>query len=263
MVHTAQDFYLKQLELTSGELFHGIPIYDIKDSRSVLGRNPLVGSALLEDVWDAGGELVYPTSGETWELVSSSIADDSDGTGAHTVLVQYLDDQYVEQFEIVSLNGTAAVSLVATDAFRFIRMAVLTPGSASTVPHTNAGNITCRVESAGATRGQINAPVESNGLVNNSLDSHFTVPAGKQALLTFVYSNINKNEDARITMLSTAGTETVFTMRFVLSVYQNTVVGPIAQPALFAEKSDIVFKAISSNVNAEVVLAAQFVLQDI
>lgn len=222
-----------------------------REVMSILGAN-VAASSTLQDIWDPGGTLVYPTAGETWEVVSSDAADTSAGTGARTVLIQYLDDNYISQEEIVTMNGTTPVATSATDAFRFRRALVLTGGSSD----TNEGNITIRVVSAGAIRGQIKI---GNG---NSLDGHFTVEADKAAYLRFVYCNINKNEDAEIILRSSVGTGKIFSIRFPLSVYQNTVVSPVELPARFSEKSDLKLTVVSTNPNTKVFVALQFEVVD-
>lgn len=225
-------------------------------SAAVFGTNPAVPSTGFVDVWDAGGVLVYPTTGESWEVVSDSIQDSATGTGAATVLVQCLTDDYAEAEEILALDGVTPVAMSTSSAFRFRRALVLTAGSGASVPKANAGTITFRVAGGGATRAQI---LPGN---NNTLDSHYTVPAGKVASLVLVYTNINKNEDAEIKLLSTLGDGEIFSQRFAISVYQDSVVGPIPLPAPFIAKSDIKVQAKSSNTSAKVSVALQFVVED-
>lgn len=226
-------------------------------SASIFGLNPLVGSATFEDIWDVGGVLTYPTAGETWELVSTSIQDGVSGTGALTVLVQYLDNTYTQQFEIITTNGTTPVTFIATNAFRFIRAIVLTAGSGS----TNAGDVTIRVSGQTAQaflRGRILTPVSGAG-GGNTLGGHHTVPAGFTDHLVFVFSGINKNEDLDIRLMSTIGDAGVFSTRFRINLYQNTVPSPVVIPATFTEKSDLKLIAKSTNTNAVGSVALQFV----
>ncbi len=220
-------------------------------AESILGRNVAVSST-LQDVWDAGGELVYPTAAEQWEIVSTDAADTSAGTGARTVLIQYLDDAYVEQIEVLTMNGTTAVDFIALDAFRFRRALVITAGTGA----INAGDITIRPSGGGDTRGQIKA---GNG---NSLDGHYTVPADKAAYLMFVYSNIEKGEDADILLRSTLSDGGIFSIRFPISMYQNSVVSKVELPPRFHEKSDLKLTAVSTNINTKVSVALQFVIID-
>src|SRR5882672_113572 len=63
-------------------------------------------------------------------VVSSSANDTSAGTGARTVLVTYYpsDLSYVAT-EIVTMNGTTAVNMTATDVCFIEKLEVLTAGS--------------------------------------------------------------------------------------------------------------------------------------
>jgi hypothetical protein len=221
------------------------------ESVSVFGVNPQVGS-VTEDVWDAGGRLTYPTSGESWEVLSTDPQDIYlTGNGASLLHVSYLDEGYLEQSEIVLLSGTTAVNMTG-NCFRFIRGIVLDAG----VSGVNLGDIAFQVSGGGDLRGQINAEN------NNSLDGHYTVPTGKTAFLEFVFTNINKNEDIEIELESTIGDAGIFSKRFNLSIYQDSIVGNFPYPAAFTEKSDLRPIASSSDVNAKAVYAAQFVVID-
>lgn len=77
------------------------------------GMNPAVnGSGTAEDVWPVGTPKVLPTSAAVAVCSSSSAEDDPDdgvdaGTGAHTIVLEGLDANYLEITEEVTLNGTA------------------------------------------------------------------------------------------------------------------------------------------------------------
>ena len=63
-----------------------------------------------EDIWGTRGIWVAPTAAMTVNIVSSSTADASAGTGAGTLSVTGLNGSYVEVTETVTLNGTTAVT---------------------------------------------------------------------------------------------------------------------------------------------------------
>ena len=81
---------------------------------SVVSQNENIGGAIFADVWAGGGNLVYPTSAESWEVVSTTSTDTSSGTGARTVLITSLDENYEPQSVDVVLNGTTPVSVSGT-----------------------------------------------------------------------------------------------------------------------------------------------------
>jgi hypothetical protein len=208
--------------------------------RAVVGRNPAVGLS-VEDVWDPGGVLIYPTAGEQLEISSTDVNDTSAGTGARTVKLFYQDDNYVRKEEIITLNGLSVVTTTATNIFRTEAMEVMTIG----IGAENAGQLNLTVVSAGAARGAI--------LVgeNFTKDSHYTVPAGKTAFIRNLFEEINKNEDVVLEYKATRGANGIFRTALKSAIYQSNVNIPIffTQNTL-VEKTDIKVTAISTNAAA-------------
>ena len=204
---------------------------------TVSSRNPAVGSVSVEDVWDPGGVLIYPTAGEQWEIVSASVNDTSAGTGARSVTILYLDDQYVKQFEVVTLNGTTPVTTTATDMFRLRRVLTTTAGSLA----ENDGELTIRVAGGGNTRGAVLA---GN---NTTMAVHYTVPAGVTAFIVGTTLEINKGEDVVLSFRITFGPTGIFLNAAESFLYQsiNRRNAGVFQPIV--EKSDFRVQAISSN----------------
>jgi hypothetical protein len=206
---------------------------------TVVCRNPSANT-VFEDVSAVGGTIVYPTAGETWELVSSSANDAAAGTGARTVRVRYLDVNYVEQFEDVTLNGTTPVTLVATNAYRIYGYGVFATTWGTTL--ANEGDITLRVAGAGATRATIPATE------NRSLDCYLTIPAGKSGIVVYAHADVAKNDDSVARFRLTNGANTGFFTGLPLSLVQNnTEFNLPAGSNLFDEKTDIKLVIKSSN----------------
>lgn len=103
------------------------------------GYNPALSSG-EETLWAAGGDYVFPTAAMQMEVVSSSTADTSNGTGARIVQINYLNSTFAEKVENVTLNGTTAVPTVATDIYRVNNFRVRTVGTGN----KNAGDIDIR-----------------------------------------------------------------------------------------------------------------------
>ena len=135
-----------------------------------IGYNPDVDN-LLEDLWSVGGLYVFPTAGMQMEVVSSSNSDDGSpaGMGVRTVKLCYLDSNYIEQTEIITLNGTTVVPTVATNILRIQRFYTNTVGSSGVA----VGNIDIRHLS--------NTPIYARIMTgyNSSRQTVWTVPAGK------------------------------------------------------------------------------------
>ena len=204
------------------------------------------------DVWDAGGVMDFPTSAETWEIVSDSANDTSAGTGARTVLITSLDDNYDEQTEVATLNGTTAVTLT-NSYFRPRSAVVATVGSNG----VNVGNITIRVSSGGNTRLYIPA---DEGATNSS---HFTIPRGKTVYpIQFTYL-VPKNEDVIVRPRNRLfGTDTSWLSNATTPLYQGCCTTKIQATGGFPEKTDALFQAKSTNTNVSLTILAEYLLVD-
>lgn len=99
------------------------------------GFNPAI-STDEETVWDDGGLYGYISTATTLKVSSSSANDDSAGTGARTVEIFGLDDNWNEVSETITMDGQTAVTTTET-YMRVHRAVVRTAGTGE----TNAGDI--------------------------------------------------------------------------------------------------------------------------
>lgn len=126
-----------------------------------------------EDVVAFGGDQPWYASAQSLEAVSSSTDDtNSAGTGARSIRITGLNGSHAAITEDVNLNGTTAVALSNT-YIGDVRAKMLTSGSG----FVNAGDVTIRIASAGATVAQM--PTGRG----QTLAAVYTVPAGKTAYL--------------------------------------------------------------------------------
>jgi len=211
-----------------------------------------VTDAAYTPIWGGASQLVFPTANETWEIVSDSANDTLAGSGARTVLVNYLDDSYVAQSTTVNLNGTSAVE-VATDCFRPNNMLVIASGANK----FNEGEITLQVSSGGNPRGFIMATI---GL---SQDTYTTVPAGKTLILVKLSPYLGKDDSGNLKGLAEFfGTNTLLTTG-VFPVYQNTFDVDFEVPFAIPEKTDFWWEFISNSPEAIAVnLVVEFITKD-
>lgn len=133
---------------------------------TALGNNPDVDTAGAEDIWTGGGEYPWMTGPTSVEIFSTNAADTANGTGARSVLVNWLDANYNESQSVHSLNG-GAVS-IPTQKLRVQSALIMSAGSGK----VNAGDILVRDAGGGTTRAIIPA---GYGVTRQS---QFTVPAG-------------------------------------------------------------------------------------
>lgn len=142
------------------------------------GRNIDVDSGSVpEDVWEGGGTYTgFPlTDTETVDVFSSSANDTAAGSGARTVLIEGLDASGAVQTEVITLNGTTAVTSSNT-YFRVNRVQVETSGNSNQA--FNAGTITVRHTTTTANVFAV-VPVGTN----RSQIGCYTIPVGKTGYL--------------------------------------------------------------------------------
>ena len=208
--------------------------------RTIVARNPDVGVA-NEDIWHGGGQLVYPTAAESWEIVSDNAADTAAGTGARVVLVNTLDDNYLEQTQTVVLDGVTPVALTGTH-FRPNGAAVVSSGST----RANEGELVIRVSGGGLARQYV-----PPGFAN-SQDSHYTVPANKSVVGLVTIFSFPKNSDGSVGgRLRFFGTNTdLVTGEFPF--YQNITRFDIEGQFFVPEKTDFFFAGRGNQPNTVV-----------
>jgi hypothetical protein len=148
------------------------------------GRNSDVSAAADEDIWEGGGDYVWPTTAERLSLVSTSDQDAAGGTGCATVEVFGLDVNYDEISEVVALDGTTPV-LTTLEYLRAPRGICRSPGSTSTTDE-NAGIITATQETSAIELFRITAGQ------GQTLLAVFTVPGTKTMLVNRFYATVGR-----------------------------------------------------------------------
>lgn len=198
-------------------------------------RSTEITNTGFSDVWALPGNLVFPTGAESWEVVSDNANDTAAGSGLQTVLITSLDTDFVEQSQIVTMNGTTAVALTGTH-YRAVRMVGLTFGGVGPLGVTT-GKITLQVSGGGAVRDAI--PADGTLCTN----SHYTVPAGKSAFFTQSQVYTQKNEDVEIRLRFTQGETGPYLFGGSVPFYQGSSVAPFRTGLLLPEKSDVFYQA--------------------
>lgn len=101
------------------------------------GYNADIDTAAPEVIAAFGGSINIMTSADTLDVVSSDANDTSAGTGAQSVLITGIDENNAYQIEVVTMNGTTAVT-TSNQWLGVNRVVVLSSGSNG----SNVGNIT-------------------------------------------------------------------------------------------------------------------------
>ena len=88
----------------------------------IIGRCSDVDN-VLHDTWDGPTPLyVFPAAPMQMQIVSTSADDTAAGTGVQTIRLYYLDENYEEQQEILTLDGVTPVLTIATNILRVNKM---------------------------------------------------------------------------------------------------------------------------------------------
>jgi autotransporter-associated beta strand protein len=130
---------------------------------TVFGYNPDVDTT-EESIWPDGGTIPHPTVASVLSIVSTNAADDSAGTGARTVYIEGVNDNYEIVHETVTLDGTAANTYTGTTTINGGVLVLnksgagsenaIAAGSSEPQPYSS---LTCAI-SSGATREIPDAP---------------------------------------------------------------------------------------------------------
>lgn len=195
----------------------------------------------LETIWSHGGLYVYPTSAIQMKVSSTSANDTSNGTGARTIVVSGLNQNYDEVSETVTLNGQNAVLTVNT-FIRVFRSYVVLAGSGNTAEGTiyiGTGTVTAGVP----------ATVYAEIVIgeNQTLMAIWTVPAGYTLYINQgIFSAASNNAAQYILgkfMIRPFGS--VFRNAADLTANSNVIPYNFEIPLAVPEKSDIEARGIA------------------
>jgi len=223
----------------------------------VFGRNPTAGVALV-DISTLGSVYTWPTAAVNLEAISSSVNDtNSSGSGARVITVTGLDTDFIEIEEDINMNGVSASSATSS-AFRRIHTAyVKTSGTyASSSAGANAGTITIRTQSAGASHVTIAVTAPPKGVTQSA---RYTIPAAKTGYLIGARINVDSTKSASIICWERSDADDVTTpfsgkqLVFQLDGIARTVsYTPITPIGPFSAKTDLWWSSISAQTNTPI-----------
>lgn len=205
------------------------------------------------DLWGQAASMIYPTVAESWEIVSTSANDASAGTGARTVIVFYQDINRVEKNVTVTMNGVTPVTLAGgADFYRPDTAAVISSGSLQ----FNDGEIEIRAVGGGNPRGFIKANLSV------AQDGHWSIPAGKTALLLTSQGFMPKNEDGEMIIETMVDGTNTWIRVLPVPVYQTGFDIDILARLRIAEKTDLRFRVKTTNPNVKVAAVVEQLILD-
>jgi len=217
-------------------------VYDIAEgnvpnhfSHSTFGRTFSVNQTEVE-LWEVGGAYKFPGAPMQMQVVSSSANDSASGSGARQVDIHYLDNNYVQHSELITLNGTTPVNTAAANILRINNFHVIVAGSSK----CSAGNIDIRNLAGTEIYSRISASR------NASLQAIWTVPDGYTLYLTawkcgaflttgkiaFIMLRTTSDHDGNLT-------PGLFMHKDIISLYNNHAVIPFAAPIKIPSRADV------------------------
>lgn len=260
----------EQYEQVVQQMFGGWPkrIYDHTDlaiSRGhsqgyrtlyKFGYNPDVDTQ-EETVWGNSGDYVWLDSAVTMFVSSTSADDTGTGTGARTILIQGLDEDYNEIEETITLSGQTQVA-TQLSYLRIYRSFVTLAGS-------NEGTSgVIYIGSSGATGGVPNTTVYASISIGNQTQiAAYTVPAGytlyvDEINFTAAVSQAQKLVHCKFN--SRDYESNVFRTRFVQVIQSNQLIQSFKYPQGFAEKTDLECRVSTDTSNTAIGASFQGVL---
>ncbi len=221
------------------------------------GRNSQIDRNTREDIWDFGGTYVYPTAATVLDIVSDNINDvDTTGTGAHKVLIEGLDANFIEISETISLNGTSTVNSTLS-FFRINLMSVVESGNSN----LNEGHITAEI--AGNTIGSIQPTF------TQSQAAIFSVPAGKTAIFNGINLSVGPAKNSggikrgeALLLFKVGNVDLIRGSVYLNSDGNTSFFGTNTISAPIPEKTDIRVSFLPDENNCLVTAAFNLVLRD-
>lgn len=212
----------------------------------IFGYNPDLDTT-EESVWPDGGVVPHPTTESILKISSSSTNDAAAGTGARTVFLEGLDEDYNVVSETVTLDGQTAVNTI--NSYLYVnKFTVLTTGSGGAnagIIYAGTGNVTLGVP-------DLIYDLMAAGY-NNRTTGHFCVPAGYTGyMVEGLFSAGQASGTTAVTgFLKQHGPDGVLRVGAVSTVNNSAAVFMFEPPYVIPEKNCVGASAIgAANNNA-------------
>jgi len=220
------------------------------------GYNPDVDTQ-EETVWGNAGNYIWLDSAVNMFVSSTSVNDSGTGTGARTILIQGLDENYNEIEETITLNGQTQVT-TQLSYLRIYRSFVTLAGS-------NEGTSgVIYIGSSGSTGGVPNSSVYASISIGNQTQiASYTVPAGYTLYvdeINFTAAVSQSNKLVHCKFNSRDYESNVFRTRFVQVIQSNQLIQSFKYPQGFAEKTDLECRVSTDTSNTAIGASFQGVL---
>lgn len=225
-------------------------------SQFKFGFNPSVGTTEAT-IWEQGGLYNYPAVASTMTVSSDDAGDTSAGTGARTVEIMGLDENFGEVTETITLNGLTEVT-TANSYIRMNRALVRSAGSGGTnagVIYVGTGTVT-----SGVPADVFTSIAKEEG---QTLQTLWTVPANKTGYLTRLIASSFGNANSVATIRLKARPENeVFQTKDKFLVTRGEVQIFHRYPIKFDAKTDIEVTGLSDTGTLDVSAAFEMFVEN-
>jgi len=205
--------------------------------------------------------ITFPASAALMAFASDDANDTSAGTGLRTMLVIYLDSNYNELTEVITLNGTTKVSSVAS-MLRVNLMLGLTAGSSGFNIGTIFVGLNSDSFSGGAPDTAIFHTLESER--NLSAMGIITVPNGKMYYPTSVEFTSDSSANKSITILTKLGDPNSLTAIVAEDIIAGSgLVIPLEVIGPLSASNDIQITGTASSGTVAISTALSFFVEDV
>ena len=205
------------------------------------GRNTTM-SANIETIWDGSDLYEYLTTASSVYVTSDDNDDNPTGTGARTVEIQGLDENYLLATENVDVNDTAST----TTFIRVFRVTTKTTGSSGQAE----GEISVHSQSGGG--GTLLAQILRVGTgqgasLGQTFMALYTVPAGKTAYITqWIVGAGAQNADTTALLTAQTFGDGGFNAKDIIISAGQQFAKNYKVPLQFTEKTDIEVRGFTS-----------------
>ncbi len=244
LAERARDYFI---EATKGNIVG-------QETGNKFGQNLVVGTT-EEDIQSQGGTLIFLQAAEFISISSTNAADTLLGTNATSIIIFGLNSDFEEISEIVNLSGITAVNTTN----QYIRVNRMEVNQVGTYSFDNAGIITGTSAVSGNV--QIEIPLGEG----QSKTTHFTVPSGKNFIMTTFRITMDTGKEIDITLKirenaddiipPTSPVRTIRDFKGLSSPLLSESKGNL----IFNEKTDIWFIGVTSTGSSQIEVNYDFV----
>jgi hypothetical protein len=219
--------YLKYINDEGLNIARGL----VRNTSSVnkFGYNGAIGTS-YETIWTDSNLMPYVSIANNMVVTSSSSDDDVGGTGAQTITVEGLDENYNPVSAVFNMNGTGNSTNTSVSFLRAYRAFINTVGSGD------------------FNQGVISGSLSGNNIIhiltgeNQTLQANFTTAANTTAFITDIHLSSGKENKTGLFRLVVRDNRTPnkpFLNKQLVELYRDSTTVEYPVPLKIPEKHDI------------------------